>query len=101
GMTTAQIAENLDMSIRVVQRTLHIWQEIGNVVKDPRTYAKRGKACLLDSGSVEFILALLEQQPDIYLDDIAEELLAQRNVSVSLSTIQRTLELLGVTSKKV
>jgi transposase len=53
GLMTVQIAENLDISIRVVQRTLKIWQEIGDVVKDPTTYAKRGKASLLDSGSVE------------------------------------------------
>jgi hypothetical protein len=44
---------------------------------------------------------LVESRPDIYLDEIAEELLQQHEVSVSLSTIQRSLKLLGFTRKKV
>jgi hypothetical protein len=47
------------------------------------------------------MLALIERQPDIYLDEIAEQLTEQQNISVSLSTIQRSLKLLGITSKKV
>ena len=36
----------------------------------------------------------------MYLDEIAEQLMDQRNVSVSLSTVQRMLKLLGITTKR-
>ncbi|KAF8581244.1 hypothetical protein K439DRAFT_1280710, partial [Ramaria rubella] len=39
--------------------------------------------------------------PDIYLNEIAEELIEQHGVSVSLATIQRTMKLLGITTKRL
>jgi hypothetical protein len=47
------------------------------------------------------MLALIEQQPNFYLDEISEQLMEQLNISVSLLTIQRSLKLLDITSKKV
>ena len=47
------------------------------------------------------MLALIEWQPDIYLDKIAGQLVEQKNISVSLATIQKSLKLLGITTKKV
>ena len=52
-METVEIARSLDMSVHVVQWVLQLWEEIGEVVKDPRQYAKKGWACLLDTASVE------------------------------------------------
>jgi transposase len=46
------------------------------------------------------MLGLLEHSPDIYLDEIQEELFAQHNIDISLSTICRTLKRLGMSSKK-
>ncbi|KAF8580384.1 hypothetical protein K439DRAFT_1357178 [Ramaria rubella] len=71
-METTEIARNLDMLLRVVQQTIKLWNEIGDVVKDPKMYGRLGKARLLDTPSVEFMLALLESKPDLYLDEIAE-----------------------------
>src|SRR5882672_2128483 len=56
---------------------------------------------ILSNAHFKFILALLDRDPDIYLDEIAEQLMEQCNVSVSLSTVQRMLKLLGITTKKV
>ena len=53
GKDTAEIAENLNMSKRVVQRVLLLWEEIGDVVRDPRRNLKRGRASVLDTTSVE------------------------------------------------
>ena len=47
------------------------------------------------------MLALIEKKPDIYLDKIAEQLVEQKNISVSLTTIQWLLKLLGITTKRV
>jgi len=101
GLSTMEIAKNLDMSPRVVQQVLQLYQEIGNVIKDSKTYAKQGRCQLLDTDSVEFLLALLERKPDIYLDELAERLMEQKNVEVSLATIQRSLKMLGITTKKL
>jgi transposase len=49
----------------------------------------------------QFLLALLEHSPDIYLDEIQEQLEEQLNIDVSISTVSRTLKRLGITSKKV
>ncbi|KAF8591388.1 Homeodomain-like protein, partial [Ramaria rubella] len=100
GLTTTEIARILNMSLRVVQCVLKVYEEIGAVANNPKLYAKQGRARLLTNRNVEFLLALLEQHPDIYLDELAEELNEQHGVSVSLVTIQRMLKLLGITTKK-
>lgn len=53
GLSTMEIVKNLDMSPRVVQWILQLYQEIGNVIKDSKTYAKQGQCRLLDTDSVE------------------------------------------------
>ena len=47
------------------------------------------------------MLALLEHSPDIYLDELQEQLEEQHNIKVSISTLSNTLKRLGITSKKV
>jgi hypothetical protein len=37
-----------------------------------------------------FMLALIERDPDLYLDEIQDELYSQHGVDVSLATIWRT-----------
>ncbi|KAF8579230.1 hypothetical protein K439DRAFT_1620716 [Ramaria rubella] len=101
GKSTTVITKELDMSLHVIQHILQLYEEIGAVVRNPGLYAKQGKAHLLSPHSVEFILALVEQWPDIYLDEIAEELIEQHNISISLATIQWTIKLLGITTKKL
>jgi hypothetical protein len=47
------------------------------------------------------MLALIEHSPDIYLDEIQEQLHDLHEVDVSLATIWQTLKRLGIGSKKV
>jgi hypothetical protein len=47
------------------------------------------------------MVALIEHSPDIFLDEIQEQLLIQHDLDVSLATIYRTLKRLGYSSKKV
>jgi hypothetical protein len=44
---------------------------------------------------------LVEQSPDLYLDEIQEQLLAVHNVDTSLATISCTLHHLGYSSKRI
>lgn len=45
----AEIANDLDVSLRVVQRVLQLWKEIGDVVRDPKEYKPRGRPRLLNA----------------------------------------------------
>jgi hypothetical protein len=47
------------------------------------------------------MLALLEHSPDLYLDEIQEQLIDQHDMDISLSTLWRTLKRLGISSKSV
>ena len=55
--TTTEIAKNLNMSLRVVQRTLCIWKEIGETIKDPKAYARQGRSWTMDTGSIEVCIS--------------------------------------------
>jgi transposase len=47
------------------------------------------------------MLAILERDPDLYLDEIQDELYFQHGIEASLSTIWRTLRRLGLSMKKL
>ncbi|KIJ44971.1 hypothetical protein M422DRAFT_80444, partial [Sphaerobolus stellatus SS14] len=92
--STTEIAKNLSMSLCVIQCTLQLYNEIGSVVKDPKTYAKKGQARVLDTDS-------MERHLDIYLDELVKQLMEQKEIGVFLSTIQWSLKLLGITTKNI
>jgi transposase len=116
GMSTTSVAISLNMPLRVIQRVLKAWKTTGEVCRDRRD---RGRAPLMKRDAVkvcsrsiphklllsvlsfELMLALIEHTPDIYLDEIQEELREQHGLTVSLATIWRTLKRLGISSKKV
>jgi hypothetical protein len=47
------------------------------------------------------MLALIERCPDIYLDEIADELWNLHGITVSLPTVYRAIKEAGLTHKKV
>jgi len=47
------------------------------------------------------MVALLEHSPDLYLDEIQEQLGDMHGIDVSLATVSRTLKRLGYSNKKV
>ncbi|KIJ50159.1 hypothetical protein M422DRAFT_83345, partial [Sphaerobolus stellatus SS14] len=96
-----EISHDLDISLRVVQRTLQLWNEIGDVIRDPREYATRGQPKVLTEIACEYMMKLLDRNPDLYLNQIALELSETLGVDPALLTIHRTLELLGYSTKKL
>ncbi|KAF8590343.1 hypothetical protein K439DRAFT_1330319, partial [Ramaria rubella] len=50
---------------------------------------------------LQCMLKILEHKPDMYLDEIALELMDKLGLSISLSTVHRSLKLLGITAKKL
>ncbi|KAJ7898874.1 hypothetical protein B0H14DRAFT_2179495, partial [Mycena olivaceomarginata] len=49
---------------------------------------------------LQMMLGMLEHSPDLYLDEIQEQLSAVHGLELPLRTICRTLKRLGMTSKK-
>jgi hypothetical protein len=47
------------------------------------------------------MLTIIERKPDIYLDEIAEELFNLHRIDISLPTVYRTMKEAGLTHKKV
>ncbi|KAF8500530.1 hypothetical protein JB92DRAFT_3124530 [Gautieria morchelliformis] len=66
------------MSLRVVQRTIKLWCDIGDVVTEPRWLSCGPK---MSPTQIEFLLALLERSPDLYLDELVEELEVQHGIT--------------------
>ena len=58
GKTTADIARDLDISLHIVQRTLQVWNEIGDVLQDPKDYSKRGRPTVMDPVACNVRLSL-------------------------------------------
>ncbi|KAJ7210187.1 hypothetical protein GGX14DRAFT_343181, partial [Mycena pura] len=108
-----RIAIELHMPLRVVQRVIKTWKEIGEVCRDRRY---KGRHPILSPEHIEarhtqavsvvlkrsqFLFALLDHSPDLYLDELQEALLSQHDLDVSLATISRTLHRLGMSRKKL
>jgi hypothetical protein len=51
--------------------------------------------------SMQFLLALFEQLPNIYLDELAKKLEVQHSIVVSVSTVWRTFKRLSLRPTKV
>ncbi|KAH7910153.1 hypothetical protein BJ138DRAFT_974421, partial [Hygrophoropsis aurantiaca] len=96
--SSKDIAVLLDMPLRVVQWVRKLWTEIGEVSRDRRGH---GRSPLMSSVGIEFMLGLLEHSPDLYLDELQDQLFVLHGLDVSLAIIARTLKQLGITSKAI
>ncbi|KAJ7193524.1 hypothetical protein GGX14DRAFT_378942 [Mycena pura] len=96
-LSSTEIAIFLDMPLRVVQQVRQVWNEVGEVA---RHRTRSGRAPLMSRVAVDMMLGMLEHTPDLYLDEIQEQLLAVHGLELSLRTICHTLKQLGMTSKK-
>ncbi|KIJ25253.1 hypothetical protein M422DRAFT_81019, partial [Sphaerobolus stellatus SS14] len=98
-MTVNAIALTLNMPKRVVERVLQTWKETGEVHLEAGRKNKR--ITIMTDDEKEFLLALSERHPDMYLDEFQEQLCIQHGIIVGLATIWNTLTNLGLTRKKV
>ena len=69
-----------------------------------RTYLS--KFCLISFRSStddeeQYVLATLERTPDMYLDELVDELATHFDIPVSISTLSHTLKRLGMSNKKL
>ena len=86
------------MSSRSFRRYLDLFDETGDC--SPAEY-QHGPHRLLDSFEETRLIQALLYRPDIYLDEIQLELHEATGIDVSLSTICRTISVLGSQDKNL
>ncbi|KAF7969547.1 hypothetical protein HWV62_26949 [Athelia sp. TMB] len=80
-------------------RILRLWRETGDVVK--RNHIIKGKPRLLECDDVRYLLELVRDNPDYFLDELLNLLTTNRFISVHYTTIHRELERAGMSTKKL
>jgi transposase len=95
----AVILDVLDYSRSTFFRTLKLWHETGDVVSARSRL--RGRHRLLNYDDVSYLLLLVENNPDYFLDELLHLLETNRFISVHYTSIHRALERAGVSRKKL
>ena len=98
-LTLQQILDACGFSRRTFFRILKLWRETGDVVK--ARLLTRGMPRLLHCEDIQYLLRLIRQNPDYFLDELLHLLQTNRFISVHYSTIHRELERAGVSTKKL
>lgn len=80
-------------------RIWKLWRETGDVVK-PNHHIK-GKIRLLECEDIQYLLELVRDNPDYFLDELLDLLETNRFISVHYTTIHRELERAGMSTKKL
>lgn len=98
-LDTKTISRYLGIRRRSVQRIIATVHSDQKIISNKSQ--RRGSPRKMTDDCIQFILGLVQQRPDMYLDEIRAELLAGMGVLVSLSTIHRSLRKAGLTMKEV
>lgn len=98
-MTMKDIAGMANVSIGLVSKVIGTFERYGQVTNP---FARRtGRPSLVDQGDLNYLKSILSANPSLYLDKIQGKLTMSRNLHVSLSTIERTLQHLDLSCKHV
>ena len=98
-MTALQISILAGCSERTVYEVLQLHWDYGQVT-NPFTRS-RGRPRVLENGDVEYIYALLQANPALYLDELQEQLFSVRDKDVSLASLSRAIRRLAMTHKRI
>ncbi|KAI6098744.1 hypothetical protein F5141DRAFT_1010619 [Pisolithus sp. B1] len=94
------ILEVCDMSSCTFYWILKLWQEMGDVMK-PLDKNKQGQPCLLDHEDIEYLIQLICQKPDYFLNELLHLLQTNHFISIHFSVIHQELEHAGMSHKKL
>ncbi|KAJ7301733.1 hypothetical protein DFH08DRAFT_640366, partial [Mycena albidolilacea] len=86
---------------RTVEGILEDYRKKGTVMREHLKLEMRGAKRSMSIGDIRFITSLVRHSPDVYLDELREQLEDTRGSEVSEATIWRTLKRCGFTMKKV
>lgn len=93
------ILDCVGFSERTFYRILALWRDTGDVVK--HTYGTPGRPRALHFDDVYYLLRLIQQRPDWFLDELLGLLKTNRFISVHYVTVYRALVAARVSLKKL
>ncbi|KAI7951424.1 hypothetical protein MJO28_007108, partial [Puccinia striiformis f. sp. tritici] len=88
-------------AVRMIQQgyTPSVCQAL--VIRDPHTYQQRGPTFLLSAQDADFMIGLIQAEPDLFLDELRERLYDNTETLLSIATLHRNLVMrLLITLKK-
>ena len=97
GLETSDIARQFGASESGVRR---VWQQFREDGRDQPAFANCGRKPTLTDEQERQVKALVEERPDAFLRELAEEVEGRLGVKVCRQTVGRWLRGLGVTRKK-
>ena len=99
GLTYRAICEWAQCSIRLVSKVLHNFREHGEVTNP---FTKRtGRPSMIEDADIEYISALLDANPLLYLNEIQRQMTAARNKTISIASLARLVVQYGLMRKQV
>ena len=87
------------ISRRTFYRIKKLWRETGDVIGDPQV--QRGRYRTLHHTDIHYLLQLIRQNPDYFLDELLHLLKTNRFISVYFTTIHDELANAGVSRKRL
>ncbi|KNE91370.1 hypothetical protein PSTG_15235 [Puccinia striiformis f. sp. tritici PST-78] len=103
GYTPASVCRALGESIsrQSFDRWMDLYRETRRVIRDPDTYQQRGPTFLLSAQDADFMIGLIQAEPDLFLDELRERLYDNTETLLSIATLHRNLVMrLLITLKK-
>ncbi|KAJ7737864.1 hypothetical protein DFH07DRAFT_752822 [Mycena maculata] len=98
-LTLKQILDCVGFSQRTFYRVLKLWRTTGDVIRAKRRCT--GRYRLLHYDDVDYLIRLVQHQPDWFLDELLGLLKHNRFISVHYTTIHRELERAGMSTKNL
>ncbi|KAG8680565.1 hypothetical protein FRC09_018144 [Ceratobasidium sp. 395] len=100
GYDTPMIMAVADVSKASIKRIRKRWRNTGSY-RRAETYGVIGRPRLLEVGDLWYLMDRLAQSPDLFLQDLQDELSYMCGIEVSVPTVQRALDRLGFTFKEL
>jgi transposase len=97
GLDTEDIAQQMGASLSGVRR---VWQQFREEGRDEPAFANCGRKPTLTEEQMRQVRQIVEEKPDRFVREVAEEVERRLGVVVRRQTVGRWLEKLGLTRKK-
>lgn len=92
-----QLADRFKVSLSFVQRLSRRYRNIGQVTPKPHAGGANAKITVEKLSTVQ---QLVDEQPDALLEELCERLEKRNGITVSVPTMHRAVQRLGLTTKK-
>ena len=80
-------------------QVIKLWRKTGNIICLGRIH--RSCPCILETDDIQYLLRLIRNNPDYFLDEMLNLLQTNRFISVQFTAIFRELERAGMSRKKL